>query len=130
GRPGSLLMTVISFIDCCLLLLVYYLGISLTLADATPVPAGVWAGVIFLLDIFFVQQKTLNATVTGALIVGAINLGLILLLSILSLEHLQLEHLLYFHIPFVNGSSFEPALLGLIFGIVLSIYCGHFMVNS
>jgi len=39
GRPGSMLLTAILFLDCCLLLLVYYLGISLTLAEATPVPA-------------------------------------------------------------------------------------------
>jgi amino acid permease len=130
GRTGSMLLTAILFIDCCLLLLVYYLGISLTLAEATPVPAGVWAGVIFLSGIYFVRKKTLDATVTSALVVGAINLGLILILSILALRHLRVEHLLYVHIPFLNGSPFEPVLLGLIFGIVLSAYDGHLSVSS
>jgi amino acid permease len=120
GKPASILLTAILFIDCCLLLLVYYLGISLTLAEATPIPATVWAGLIFLLGVYFVRQKTLNATVTSALMVGAINLGLILFLSILALTHLRPEHLLYLHIPFVNGNPFEPAILGLIFGVVLS----------
>jgi len=130
GRPGSMLLTAILFLDCCLLLLVYYLGISLTLAEATPVPAGVWAGVIFLLGIYFVRRKTLDATVTSALVVGAINLGLILTLSILALRHLRVEHLSYVHVPFLNGNPFEPALLGLIFGIVLSAYAGHLSVSS
>src|SRR5215469_8485203 len=130
GRPGSMLLTAILFLDCCLLLLVYYLGISLTMTEATPVPAGVWAGVIFLLGIYFVRRKTLDATVTSALVIGAINLGLILTLSILALRHLRVEHLLYVHIPFLNGNPFEPALLGLIFGIVLSAYAGHLSVGS
>src|SRR5947209_10345492 len=130
GRPGSMLLTAILFLDCCLLLLVYYLGISLTLAEATPVPAGVWAGIIFLLGIYFVRRKTLDATVTSALVIGAINLGLILTLSILALGRLRVEHLSYVHIPFLNGSPFEPALLGLIFGIVLSAYAGHLSVSS
>ncbi|MFL5586510.1 MAG: aromatic amino acid transport family protein [Ktedonobacteraceae bacterium] len=130
GRPGSMLLTAILFIDCCLLLLVYYLGISLTLAEATPVPARVWAGIIFLSGIYFVRRKTQDATVTSALVVGAINLGLILIISILALRHLRVEHLLYVHIPFLNGSPFEPVLLGLIFGIVLSAYDGHLSVSS
>ncbi len=130
GRPGSLLLTITSFIDCFLLLLVYYLGISLTLADTTSVPPEVWAGGVFLLGLFFVRQKTLIATVTGALLIGAINIGLILLLSILTLRHVRIEHLSYIHLPFVNGNSFEPALVSLIIGIVLSLYCGQFMVNS
>lgn len=130
GRPGSMLLTAILFLDCSLLLLVYYLGISLTLAEATPVPVGVWAGIIFLLGIYFVRRKTLGATVTSALVIGAINLGLILTLSILALGHLRVQHLSYVHIPFLNGNPFEPVLLGLIFGIVLSAYAGHLSVSS
>jgi amino acid permease len=130
GRPGSMLLTAILFLDCSLLLLVYYLGISLTLAEATPVPVGVWAGIIFLLGIYFVRRKTLGATVTSALVIGAINLGLILTLSILALGHLQVQHLSYVHIPFLNGNPFEPVLIGLIFGIVLSAYAGHLSVSS
>lgn len=130
GQPGSMLLTAILFLDSCLLLLVYYLGISLTLAEATPVPAGVWVGLIFLLGIYFVRRKTLDATVTSALVIGAINLGLILTLSILALGHLRVENVLYMHIPFLNGSPLEPVLLGLIFGIVLSAYAGHLSVSS
>jgi amino acid permease len=130
GRPGSMLLTAILFIDFCLLLLAYYLGISLILAEATLIPAGVWAGVIFLVGLYFVRRKTLDATVASALVVGTINLGLILFLSILTLRHIQPEYLLYVHIPFLNANPFEPVLIGLIFGVVLSAYDGHLSISS
>jgi hypothetical protein len=130
GRAGSLILTVMVVIICFLALLAYYLGFSLTLAGATPLRAEVWAGVLFLLGFYFVRRKTLQATVTSALVVGAINLGLILILSGLALAHLRVEHLLYVHVPFLNWRPFEPALLGLIFGVIFAAYFGHFSVNS
>jgi hypothetical protein len=62
--------------------------------------------------------------------VGTINLGLVLILSLLALTHFRLEHLLYIHVPFINGTAFEPALLGLVFGVAYTAYFGHFSVNS
>jgi hypothetical protein len=78
----------------------------------------------------FVRRKTLHAPVSSALVVGAINLGLILILSGLALGHLRVENLLYVHVPFLGGHPFEPALLGLIFGVIFASYFGHFSVNS
>lgn len=130
GRGGSLILTAIVVIICFLVLLAYYLGFSLTLAGATPVPAEVWVGVLFLLGCYFVRRKTLHATVTSALVVGAINLALVLILSGLALGHLQVKYLLYVHVPFLGGRPFEPALLGLIFGVIFAGYFGHFSVNS
>jgi hypothetical protein len=86
--------------------------------------------VLFLIGVYFVRRKNLHATVTSALVVGAINLGLILILSGLALGHLRVENLLYVHVPFLNGQPFEPALLGLIFGVIFAAYFGHFSVNS
>jgi amino acid permease/predicted transcriptional regulator len=130
GRAGSLILTAMVVTICFLALLAYYLGFSLTLAGATPIGAEVWAGVLFLLGFYFVRRKTLHATVSSALVVGAINLGLILILSGLALGHLRVENLLYVHVPFLNGQPFEPALLGLIFGVIFAAYFGHFSVNS
>src|SRR5690554_3391190 len=61
---------------------------------------------------------------------GTINLGLILILSALALGHVYVENLLYVHVPFFNGNPFEPALLGLIFGVAFTAYFGHFSVTS
>src|SRR6266487_3430759 len=130
GRPGAILLTTMVVTICAMALLAYYLGFSLTLAAATPIPPEAWAGVLFLLGIYFVRQKTLQATVTSALVVGAINLGLVLILSLLALGHFRLEHLLYVHVPFLNDTAFEPALLGLVFGVAFTAYFGHFSVNS
>jgi Tryptophan/tyrosine permease family len=130
GRPGSMLLTPMVVTICAIALLAYYLGFSLTLAGATPVRAEVWAGLLFLLGIYFVRRKNLHATISSALVVGAINLGLILILSVLALGHVRVENLLYVHVPFLNGRPFEPALLGLIFGVAFASYFGHFSVSS
>src|SRR2546428_3984322 len=130
GRPGSILLTTMVVTICAIALLAYYLGFSLTLAGATPIRAEVWAGLLFLLGIYFVRRKNLHATISSALVVGAINVGLILILSALALGHVRVENLLYVHVPFLNGRPFEPALLGLIFGVVFASYFGHFSVSS
>src|SRR5256884_281575 len=130
GRPSSILLTTMVVTICVLALLAYYLGFSLTLAGATSVPAEVWVGVLFLLGFYFVRRQNLHATISSALVVGMISLSLILILSVLALGHLQVENLLYMHVPFLNGGPFEPALLGLIFGVAFAAYFGHFSVSS
>jgi amino acid permease len=130
GRPGSMLLSTMVVTICVIVLLAYYLGFSLTLAGATPIPAEVWAGLLFLLGVYFVRRKNLHATISSALVIGAINLGLILVLSVIALGHLRLENLSYVHVPFLGGRPFEPALLGLIFGVAFASYFGHFSVNS
>src|SRR6266487_1224078 len=130
GRPGSILLTTMVVTICVIALLAFYLGFSLTLAGATPIPAEVWAGLLFLIGVYFVRRKNLHATISSALVVGAINLGLILILSIIALGHLRVENLSYVHVPFLNGRPFEPALLGLIFGVAFAAYFGHFSVSS
>src|SRR5437588_8327791 len=130
GRPGSILLTTMVVTICVIALLAYYIGFSLTLDGTTAIPAEVWAGLLFLLGVYFVRRKNLHATISSALVVGAINLGLILILSVLALGHVRLEHLLYVHVPFLNGRPFEPALLALIFGVAFASYFGHFSVSS
>jgi amino acid permease len=130
GRTGSTLLTAMVVLHCALALIALYFGFSLTLAGATPVQPEIWAGVLFLLGLYFVRRNTLQATVTSALVVGAISMGLILILCGLALVHLRPAYLLSIHVPFLNGAPFQPALLGLIFGVVFSAYFGHFSVSS
>src|SRR5713101_7917893 len=130
GRSGSTLLTSMVVLYCVLALIALYFGFALTLAGVTPVPAAVWAGVLFLIGLYFVRRNTLRATVTSALVVGVISMSLILILSGLALSHLRPVYLLYSHVPFLNGGSFEPALLGLTFGVVFSAYFGHFSASS
>src|SRR5436309_6663042 len=45
GRPSSMLLTTMVVAISVMVLLAYYIGFSLTLAGATPIPAEVWVGV-------------------------------------------------------------------------------------
>jgi hypothetical protein len=79
---------------------------------------------------YYLRRKTLNATIASALVIGAINIGLILVLSALALTHLQPTNLLYVNVPFLDGRSFDPSVLQLIFGVVLLAYFGHLSVSN
>jgi amino acid permease len=130
GDIGSLILSLGMAIICCVSLLAYYIGCSTTLADATPVPAEVWVGLLFLIGLYFLRRESLNATIASALLVGAVNIGLILILSLLAFTHARPENLLYVNVPFVGGRPFEPSILQLIFGVVLTAYFGHLSLSN
>ncbi len=130
GSVGSLILSVGVTALCFVALLAYYAGFSTTLAATTGVRAEVWAALLFLIGLYFLRRESLNATIASALLVGAINIGLILLLSLLALTHARPENLLYVNVPFLGGRPFEPAILQLVFGIVLAAYFGHLSVSN
>jgi amino acid permease len=130
GSVGSLILTLGLAIICFVVLLAYYIGLSTTLADATRAPAEVWTVLLFLIGLYFLRRESLNATVASALLVGAINIGLILLLSLLAFTHVRLGNLLYVNVPFLGGRPFDPSILQLIFGVVLSAYFGHLSLSN
>jgi amino acid permease len=130
GSVGSLILSVGVTAFCFALLLAYYTGFSTTLADATGLPSEFWAVLLFLIGLYFLRRESLDATIASALVVGAINIGLILLLSLLAFMHMQPENLLHVNVPFLGGRPFEPAILQLIFGIVLTAYFGHLSVSN
>jgi amino acid permease len=130
GRLGGLILTVGLFIICFIALLAFYVGFSTTLADATHIRAEFWVLLLFLVGVYFVRRESLDATVASALVVGAINIGLILILSLLAFTHMQPANLLYVNVPFLNGRPFDPSILQLVFGVVLSAYFGHLSVSN
>ena len=130
GSIGSLILSVGVAALCFVVLLAYYAGFSTALADATGVPGEVWAVLLFLIGLYFLRRESLSATIASALLVGAINIGLILLLSLLAFTHTQPENLLYVNVPFLGGRPFEPAILQLIFGVVLAAFFGHMSVSN
>lgn len=130
GSAGSLILTLGLATICFVVLLVYYIGLSTTLADATRLPAEVWAMLLFLAGLYFLRRESLNATVASALLVGAINIGLILTLSLLAFSHARLENFFYVNVPLVGGRPFEPSILQLIFGVVLTAYFGHLSLSN
>jgi hypothetical protein len=125
GGLGSLVLSVGSAIINCLTLWVCYVGFSVTLADATRIPAPVWAALLFVIGLFFVQRKSLFAASASAQIVSVVNVSLILTLSLLALAYLKPAHLLYTSVPLSGGRPFEPSVLRLVFGVVMVAYFGH-----
>ncbi len=125
GISGSVIFTIALVILNALNVLVYYIGLGLTLSDATGLPATLWAAIVFVIGLYFLSRKTLSSTVASALLIGATNIVLILVLSGLALTHLQLANLAYINLPFLNGQPFDAKLLETIFGVVLLAYFGH-----
>jgi len=130
GRVGSLMLVVSLFASCWLALIADYVGFAVTLADATGVRAELWVGLLFLVGVYVVRFKSLSATVASALVVGAVNITLILILSLVAFGYLQPANLLYVNLPVLSGRTFDPSVLYLIFGVVLSAYFGHTSLGS
>jgi amino acid permease len=129
GATGSLILSLSFFVLCLLVLPVFYIGVSTTLEDATSVWAPAWVGVLFLVGLYYLRRKSLNATVASALVVGAANIVLLVVLAILASTHLRVENLLHTDVPLLSGRRLEPSVLQLIFGVVLAAYLGHTSVT-
>jgi amino acid permease len=129
GGTGSLVLSVSFFVLCLLILPVFYIGVSTTLHDATSVWAPAWVGVLFAVGLYYLWRSSLNATIASALVVGAANIVLLAVLAVLIGTHLRMSNLLHVNVPFVAGRPFEPAVLQLVFGVVLAAYFGHSSVS-
>lgn len=125
GRSGSFVFSLALALLIFLVLMAYYIGFSTSLADATRLPAGLWAGVLFLVGLYFLKRESLNATISSALVIGATNILLILAISLLAFTRLRPENLAYIQVPFVAGQPFDASILQLVFGIALTAYFGH-----
>ena len=130
GNAGSITLTLGAAATAAAGLLAYYIGFSSTLASASGIPSLVWAVLLFLVGLYFLTRQSINATVASALIVGAVNISVILGLALIAFLHARPDYLFYINWPFLNGRPFEPAILGLIFGNILSAYVGHLSVAN
>ena len=110
------------------LLLILYIGISTTLADATMLPAAAWMIVLFGIGLYFLTRGSLNATVASTIVITAVNVVLLVVLSALALTHLDIGNLTYVNLPWTEGGSFTPILLGALIGVVLDLYAAHILV--
>lgn len=128
GSAGSAILSAVLTAFSFGLLLIFYVGISTTLADATALPAPVWIILLFLIGLYFLTRGSLNATVASTVVITTINIGLLLVLSALALPHVRLENLTYVNLPWSTGGSFSPILLGALIGVVLDIYAAHILV--
>jgi amino acid permease len=130
GRAGSLVLSLGIFALCFLVLQAYYIGFSSALEGATRVPAVVWVVLLFLAGLYFLRRESLSATVASALVVGAVNVVLVVVLSLVAFTHLRPENLFHMDVPLLGGRRLEPAILGLVFGVILAAYHGHLSVST
>jgi amino acid permease len=128
GNTSSAILSAVLISFSFGLLLIFYIGISTTLADATALPAAAWMILLFLIGLYFLSRGSLNATVASTIVITTINIGLLLVLSALAFSHLRLENLTYVNLPWSAGGSFAPTLLGALIGVILDIYSAHILV--
>lgn len=125
GRIGAVVFTSALLLLVFLLLLAYYTGFATALAETTHLPATLWAGLLFVVGLYFLRRRSLDTTIASAFVVGAVNLSIVLGLALLTLPHVRLENLQYVNLPFIQGRPFDAAILQLIFGVVLASFFGH-----
>lgn len=125
GREGALVLSIALVLINVLAIHAYFIGFSSTLAESTRLPAAAWIGLLFVINLYILWRKSLNATIAAALVVGAINISVIVVLSLLALPHVQIEYLTYIDLPIVSGRPFDASLFQLVFGVILVAYFGH-----
>ncbi len=130
GNTGSFILSLAVSIRVFLIALACYIGLSATMASFTPIPAALWAVLLFCAGLYVLSRKSLNFTVALMVLLAAVNVSLLLILSLLALGHMQLENLLYVNLPFLNGHSFQPGILQRILGVSLMLYFGHVYVGE
>lgn len=125
GRPGSIVLGPALFLLNMLTLMAFYIGIAISLADATGLSPTLWAALAFLVVVYYLRRETLDATVASALMIGIVNIVILLLLCALAFPHIRIEHLAQTSLSFTPEAILDPTILGLVFGVVLVAYFGH-----
>ena len=128
GQAGSAILSVVLTAFSFGLLLIFYIGISTTLADVSPLPASAWMIVLFMVGLYFLSRGSLNATIASTVIITTINILILLTLTLLAFTHLRPENLLYANLPWSSGHPLAPGLLGALIGVILDIYSAHILV--
>jgi amino acid permease len=128
GQAGSAIVSAVLTAFSFGLLLIFYIGISTTLADLAPLPAPTWRIVFFMIGLYFLTRGSLNATIASTIVITIINVGILLTLTLLAFAHLQPANLLYVNLPWSGDRRFAPAALGMLIGVILDIYSAHILV--
>jgi len=126
GKEVSALLTVVMIANNFLVLIIFFLGVGGTLADAVGGSTAFWIVPIFAVTLYFLSRRSLNTTIAVTLIIVWITLLMLLLIPLVSLPFVQLTHFS----DAATGSPFAPATLGLLIGILSSTFLSHFLVAT
>lgn len=125
GRPGSIVLGPALFLLNMLTLMAFYIGIAVSLADATGLSPLLWTALAFLVAVYYLRRESLDATVASALMIGIVNIVILLLLCAFAFPYIRVENLTQTSMSFAAEAVLDPTLLGLVFGVVLVAYFGH-----
>jgi hypothetical protein len=128
GKEASVVFSLITTIRTFLVLLAGSIGIGLTLATFTPVPAHVWMTLLLCVELFYLSRKSLNVTATTMVLLITVNLIILLPIAVLAFSHGQPENFFSVTLPFLRREPFDPAILQLVFGVIIMLYIGHVYV--
>ena len=130
GPVAAVVLSVGVFVFCFVLLQVFYVGFGTSLHDVTGVPAVVWVVLLFGLGIVFLRRGSLDATVASSLVVAVVNVAVVITLAAVAFAHARPGNLLYVDIPVLDGRPLDKAIIGVVFGVILTAYFGHQSVST
>ncbi|MEN9520553.1 MAG: hypothetical protein RLZZ381_3141 [Cyanobacteriota bacterium] len=130
GQAGSFILSLAVAIRVFLIALACYVGLSATMATFTPIPASIWAALLFGIGIYLLSRQSLKFTVAIMVLLAGINVALLLGLSLLAFTHIEINNLFYFNLPWLHNNTFQMQLVQQVFGVSLMLYFGHVYVGE
>jgi hypothetical protein len=128
GGEASAIVSVITALRTFLVMLAGSIGISLTLAASTGIRADLWMVLVAAAELYYLSRESKNVTVTTMFALLGVNLALYVTITTVALGSIAPLNLLRVQLPFLHGAPFEPALLRLVFGVIVMLYIGHVYV--
>jgi len=128
GGEASAIVSVITALRTFLVMLAGSIGIALTLAASTGIRADLWMAAVAAGELYYLSRESKNVTVTTMLALLGVNLALYLTITTVALGRIEPPNLLRVQLPFLHGAAFDPALLRLVFGVIVMLYIGHVYV--
>lgn len=128
GAEASFLFSIITSLRTFLVMVAGSIGIGVTLAAVSGVPAELWVALLLVVELYYLSRKSASVTATTMLFLIATNLLLLLPIALLAFSQAQPANLLYMSLPFLQRESFDPSILKLVFGVIVMLYIGHVYV--
>ncbi len=125
GRVPSSTLSIMLGLFNVITFFVYFLGFGSVLAGATGIPIGIWIAVLFAVNVFVLRHESLDDTIASAVVIGIVNLLLVVAIVVIAMPQVDLANLAYSNLPIVDGRPIEPAVVGLVLGVLLTAFFGH-----
>ena len=124
GSEATILLTITFAINNFFILVIFFLGVSGTLAGTTNIVATLWMLPQFAITVYFLSRRSLNATITATMLIALVSLGLVITIPLLALPNLRPGNLDF------APKAFGPATLGLVVGVMSTTFLSHFLVAT